>query len=169
MLLRFPLWKVLLVVGTLLLGFLACLPNMISEEQRQSYFSWWPTEPLKLGLDLKGGASILLEIDTDDLRTNELRETNRMVGEKLRETPLIPVRERNPQGDAITVRVSNPADTQRALDRLRTLGPADMYAIAQRPDGAIEIKFTQARFDQLMERAVEALARPCSAGRTIPA
>lgn len=156
MLLRFPPWKVALVLGTLLLGFLACLPNLISEEQRQSYFSWWPTEPLKLGLDLKGGASILLEIPEDDLRANELRETNRQVGEKLRETPLIPVRERTPQGDAIIVRVSNPDDTQRAMDRLRTLGGPDTYIINRRPDGAIEFKFTDAHFDRLMRDAVEA-------------
>lgn len=156
MLLRFPPWKVALVLGTLLLGFLACLPNLISDEQRQSYFSWWPTEPLKLGLDLKGGASILLEIPEDDLRANELRETNRQVGEKLRETPLIPVRERTPQGDAIIVRVSNPDDTQRAMDRLRTLGGPDTYIINRRPDGAIEFKFTDAHFDRLMRDAVEA-------------
>jgi len=156
MLLRFPLWKVALVVGTLLLGLLACVPNLLSEEQRETYFSWWPTEPLKLGLDLKGGASILLEVPADDLRQNELRETNRAVGEKLRETPLIPVRERTPQGDAVIVRVSNPEDTQRAIDRLRTLGGSDVYAIGQRADGAIEVKFTEARFEQLMNRAVEA-------------
>ncbi len=156
MLLRFPPWKVALVLGALILGFLACAPNMLNEEQRRSYFGWWPTQPLKLGLDLKGGASILLEIPEADLRTNELREANRMVGEKLRETPLIPIRERNAQGDAVIVRVANATDTQRAIDRLRTLGAADMYAISQRPDGAIELKFTEAHFQRLMNDAVEA-------------
>lgn len=156
MLLRFPPWKVAIVLVTLSLGFLACLPNLISEEQRKTYFSWWPTEPLKLGLDLKGGASISLEIDPVELRSNELRETNRLVGDKLRETPLIPVRERTPQGDAIIIRVSNPDDTQRAMDRLRTLGGPDTYIINRRPDGAIEFKFTEAHFDRLMNNAVEA-------------
>jgi protein-export membrane protein SecD len=156
MLLRFPPWKVALVLGTLLLGFLACTPNLLTEEQRQSYFSWWPTQPLKLGLDLRGGASISLEIDPVELRTNTLRETNRMVGEKLRETPLIPVRERTPIDDAVVVRVANADDTQRALDRLRTLGGADTYTINRRTDGAIEVKFTQQRLDTLMSDAVEA-------------
>ena len=156
MLLRFPPWKVALVLATLILGLLLTLPNVLTEKQREDYFSWWPTQPLKLGLDLKGGASISLEIPEDDLRTNELRQVNRMVGEKLRETPLIPVRERTPQGDSVLVRVTNSADTQRAIDRLRTLGGADVYTIGQRADGAIEIKFTEARFDQLMESAIQA-------------
>ncbi|MFZ4686276.1 MAG: protein translocase subunit SecD [Hyphomonadaceae bacterium] len=156
MLLRFPPWKVALVLATLILGLLLTLPNVLTEKQREDYFSWWPTQPLKLGLDLKGGASISLEIPENDLRTNELRQVNRMVGEKLRETPLIPVRERTPQGDSVLVRVTNSADTQRAIDRLRTLGAADVYTIGQRADGAIEIKFTEARFDQLMESAIQA-------------
>lgn len=156
MLLRFPPWKVALVLATLLLGFLTCMPNLLTEQQRATYFNWWPTQPLKLGLDLRGGASISLEIDPAELRANELRNTNRAVGEKLRETPLIPVRERTPQGEAVVVRVSNPADAQRALDRLKTLGASDTYIIGQRADGAIEVKFTEAHFDRLMTNAVEA-------------
>ena len=80
-------------------------------------------------LDLKGGASISLEIDPAELRTNELRNVNRMVGDKLRETPLIPVRERTPQGDAVIVRVTKAEDTQRAIDRLKTLGGPTIYTI----------------------------------------
>ena len=36
----------------------------------------------------------MLQIDPAELRANELLNVNRMVGDKLRETPLIPVRER---------------------------------------------------------------------------
>lgn len=156
MLLRFPPWKVALVVGTLVIGLLLCLPNILTEQQRKDYFGWWPTQPLKLGLDLKGGASISLEIDPVELRTNELRNFNRMIGEKLRETPLIPVRERTPTNDSIVVRVSNPADAQRALERLKTLGDATTYTFTQRADGAIEAKFTEQYFETLRENAVDA-------------
>jgi protein-export membrane protein SecD len=156
MLLRFPAWKVTLVVGTLVLGLLLCLPNILTEKQRTDYFGWWPTQPLKLGLDLKGGASFSLEIDPVELRANELRNFNRQVGDKLRETPLIPVRERVPQDDSILVRVTNAADTQRAMDRLKTLGDAATYIITQRGDGAIEVKFTEQYFETLREQAVDA-------------
>jgi len=164
MLLRFEPWKVALLLGTLLIGLLMAVPNIVPPEMLAKAtadkpggaLSWWPTQPLKLGLDLKGGASISLELDPAELRTNELRNVNRMVGDKLRETPLIPVRERNPQGDAIVVRVSNADDTQRAIDRLKTLGGADVYTVARRADGAIEVKFTEAHFQKIQLDAVNA-------------
>ena len=164
MLMRFAAWKVALLLGTLLLGLLLAAPNVLPPEmlakatadKPAGAFSWWPTQPLKLGLDLKGGASISLELDPAELRVNELRNVNRMVGDKLRETPLIPVRERNPQGDAVIVRVANADDTQRALDRLKTLGGPDVYTIGRRPDGALEVKFTEAHFKKLQIDAVNA-------------
>ena len=154
MLLRFSAWKVALLLVTLIGGLLLAVPNVLTAEQRAGAFSWWPTQPLKLGLDLKGGASISLEIDPVELRANELRNINRQVGDKLRETPLIPIRERNPQADAIVVRVADPANTQRAIDRLKTLGTADQYTIDRRADGAIEVKFTEKHFKQLQIDAV---------------
>jgi protein-export membrane protein SecD len=156
MLLRFPLWKVVLVWGTMLIGFLCALPNMVTEEQRAAYLSWLPVQPLKLGLDLRGGASISLQIDPAELRENELRNVNRMAGDKLRETPLIPVRERAPRGDAVVIRVANAADTPKALERLKTLGAPTDYLVTERPDGAIEIRFSEAYFTTLQSNAVDA-------------
>ena len=171
MLLRFPLWKVILVLGTLLVGTLACLPNLLTEEQRAQYIPWLPVKPLNLGLDLKGGASILLEVDPVELRQNELRNVNRAIGEKLRETPLIPVTSRNPEGDAVVVKLRNASDKAQALERIRSLGkpPAgaigvpDHYVITERADGAIDIRFSQQRFEQLqmdaLSSSIEAVRR----------
>lgn len=169
--LRFPLWKVLLILGTILLGTVACLPNLVNEEQRAQYLSWLPVKPLNLGLDLKGGASILLEVDPVELRQNELRNVNRAVGEKLRETPLIPVTSRNPEGDAVVIKLRNAADKAQALERLKSLGkpPAgaigvpDYYVLTERADGAIEMRFSAAHFDKLqidaLSSSIEAVRR----------
>ncbi len=156
MLLRFPAWKVALLFFTLFAGLICSVPNLLTEQQRAAYLGWLPVQPLKLGLDLKGGASISLQIDPAELRANELLNVNRMVGDKLRETPLIPVRERAPRGDAVVVRVANAQDTPKALERLKTLGAVGTYAITERPDGAIEIRFTDSYFATLQSNAVEA-------------
>src|SRR5690349_2696422 len=145
--LSFPPWKVALVLLTLFVGLLCAAPNVLTEQQRAQYLGWLPVKPLNLGLDLKGGASILLEVDPVELRQNELRNVNRAVGEKLRETPLIPVISRNPEGDAIVVKLRNAEDAQTAIARLKQLskppagaiGQTDYYAITQRADGAIEL------------------------------
>jgi protein-export membrane protein SecD len=156
MLLRFPAWKVALLFFTLFAGLICSVPNLLTEQQRAAYLGWLPVQPLKLGLDLKGGASISLQIDPAELRANELLNVNRMVGDKLRETPLIPVRERAPRGDAVVVRVANAEDMPKALERLKTLGAVGTYAITERPDGAIEIRFTENYFATLQSNAVDA-------------
>ena len=71
MLLRFAAWKVTLIVGALLLGALFCLPNFFLDSAGKSTLTWLPTGPLHLGLDLRGGASVLLEVDANELKTNE--------------------------------------------------------------------------------------------------
>jgi len=73
MLLRFEAWKVTLLLVTLIAGISLAVPNVLSDQQRKDYIAWWPSQPLKLGLDLKGGASISLEIDPVELRADELR------------------------------------------------------------------------------------------------
>ncbi len=162
MLLRFPPWKIALVLVALFLGALLCVPNLVTEQQRKDYLAWLPTGPLNLGLDLKGGASILLEVDPVELRTNELRNVSRMVGEKLRETPLIPTASRGAEGDAVVVKLRNAADATTAIERITSLGkPAlgqigvgNSYVVTQRPDGAIEVKFTEQHFEKLQVDAL---------------
>ena len=86
MLLKFAPWKVALIALALLGGAIMCLPNVLPAQ----YTQWIPTRALNLGLDLKGGASILLEVDPDELRTNRLNiDVSRSIREKLREAPLI--------------------------------------------------------------------------------
>lgn len=80
MLMRFPAWKVVLIVLAVAIGGFLALPNIAPASLR----AYLPTPQLKLGLDLQGGASILLEIDPEDLRTNKLRELLRDVREEFR-------------------------------------------------------------------------------------
>ena len=62
-----PLWKRILVVVTVILSFAYTLPNFVSEQTReqwsQSLPSWMPSKSVSLGLDLQGGAHLLLQAD----------------------------------------------------------------------------------------------------------
>ena len=97
--LQFPAWKVILISATLLVGTLMALPNLFSDsflgveplrpdtptaEQLADYneakaaadASWWPgflpSSKVNLGLDLRGGVYLLMEIDRDDVIANRL-------------------------------------------------------------------------------------------------
>ena len=63
----FARWKILLVVAVCVLGVLYALPNMLSSGGRDwlqanlpVYFA--PTQGVNLGLDLRGGSHLLLEV-----------------------------------------------------------------------------------------------------------
>lgn len=162
MLLRFPAWKVVLVILSLFVGTILCLPNVVPER----YLAWLPTGPLNLGLDLKGGASILLEVDPDELRTNKLTELSTSVREALRKQPLIAAGpgSRTVVGDALIVRPNKPEDTAEAMRRIQELGnppigsigQANTLNVTQRADGAIEVRFTQQAFEQMQADALSA-------------
>ena len=50
--------KTALVLGACLLGFLLCIPNLVAAPA-----SWLPWRTVHLGLDLRGGSYLLLEVD----------------------------------------------------------------------------------------------------------
>ena len=96
-----------------------------------------------------------------------------MVGEKLRETPLIPVRERNAAGRR-RHRARAPIRRirqRRRMERLKTLGGGGQSTpIAQRADGAIEMQVHRGALRQAAGRCASTpRARPFSAAPTTPA
>lgn len=83
-----PFWKSVLIFSAVVLAFLYSLPNALSPEARAwmgEHVSFLPHKTVNLGLDLRGGAHLLYEVDVEgvfkeradlllqDLRT-ELRE-----------------------------------------------------------------------------------------------
>jgi preprotein translocase subunit SecD len=62
--LRFPTWKIALVLGICVLGLVYALPNLFPRAEMERMPDWLPHEQINLGLDLQGGSHLLLEVDT---------------------------------------------------------------------------------------------------------
>ena len=78
--LHFERWKIIAIVGTCLAGLLFASPNFFSKEFVSTWPSFLPKRQMPLGLDLRGGAHLLLALDTNDLRKEwltQLREESR--------------------------------------------------------------------------------------------
>lgn len=64
-----PRWKLLAVILISLLAFIYSSPNVVSPQTRDwmqtNLPSWLPTKTINLGLDLRGGAHLLYEVDVD--------------------------------------------------------------------------------------------------------
>lgn len=70
--LNFPRWKVLMIIGVVLVGLITSLPNFLSEKQRNSLPGFMPEQTLALGLDLQGGVYLLYEARTEDVISSRL-------------------------------------------------------------------------------------------------
>ncbi|MEL6663634.1 MAG: protein translocase subunit SecD [Pseudomonadota bacterium] len=182
--LQFPPWKVALISLTLLVGALMALPNAFSNsflgivpdrpanptaETLAEYNaardaaedSWWPgflpSGKVNLGLDLRGGVYLLMEIDPDTVVTNRLTVFLADVNDALR----TPSNDRvygfgEVEGDTLVVTLTRnrlEADSmEKALDRIRdvntqvegALGGQRTYNVRQVGDTRIEIRLTDA-------------------------
>lgn len=72
---NFPKWKEWLIALVCAFGVLFALPNIIPQSVLNKFPSWMPTQRVNLGLDLRGGAHLLLEVDLDSVRTDYLNQT----------------------------------------------------------------------------------------------
>ncbi|WP_322892333.1 MULTISPECIES: protein translocase subunit SecD [unclassified Yoonia] len=75
---RRPAWVIMTYVVLLLLAVATALPNFLPTTARNALPDWATSQTVSLGLDLQGGAHLLLAVDRDDLaqaRLQDLRET----------------------------------------------------------------------------------------------
>ena len=61
--LYFQTWKLVLILGACLLGVIFSLPNAFSPETVANWPRYVPKKQVSLGLDLRGGSHLLLEVD----------------------------------------------------------------------------------------------------------
>ena len=86
--LHFERWKIIAIVLTCLAGVLFTLPNFFSKETVDGWPSWMPHKQLPLGLDLRGGAHLLLAMDTKELEKDWLATLRDDARKQLREAKI---------------------------------------------------------------------------------
>ncbi len=68
-------WKITLIVLVSVLSFAYCVPNFLNQSQRDwltaNVPAWLPSKSIALGLDLKGGSHLLLEVDVNGVITQK--------------------------------------------------------------------------------------------------
>ncbi len=115
----FTRWKAAAIVLTALIVCLFALPNFFSE----SRLGHWPSfaqRHIVLGLDLQGGSSLLLEVDTKAVRKERLQVIDEDVLRLLRHAR-IPFTGRAVRSGSVQVHITRPDDVAKALERLRGL------------------------------------------------
>lgn len=118
--LYFARWKILAILGTILAGLIVSLPNFFSKEQLAAWPSFLPTRQMPLGLDLRGGAHMLLAMDTNELKTDWLTAVRDDARKQLRDAK-IGFSAVGVQGDVVQVRLVKPEEAEKALTDLKKL------------------------------------------------
>jgi preprotein translocase subunit SecD len=117
--LYFSRWKVAAIVLTIVAAIVFATPNFFSKDFVNSWPDWVPKKQLSLGLDLRGGAHLLYEMDVDQLRDNMIRNLRADVRKKLIDKKIGGIV--GLTKDGVQVRISRVSDMPTALRALREL------------------------------------------------
>ena len=115
----FTRWKAAGILLTALVVCLFAVPNFFSENMIRKWPAW-AQRHIVLGLDLQGGSSLLLEVDTNAVRKERLQALNDDVLRVLRQAR-IPFTGRAIHGNSVEVRITRESDIPQALEKLREL------------------------------------------------
>ncbi len=157
--------KATLILGVCLLGILLGVPNLFPAPA-----AWMPWRTVHLGLDLRGGSYLLLEVDMKAVIKERLDSIADGVRQALRGGQLfyqtiVP----QPDQNRVLLRLRDTSKTQAAIAALKpligqdaTTGRPDM-AIASEPDGAISLTLSAsalaARAAGAVDQSIEIIRR----------
>jgi len=111
--------KVASIVGVCLLGLLLCLPNFVPAPA-----AWLPWRAVRLGLDLRGGSYLLLEVDMAAVLRDRLDAVADTARTTLRTGRIAAAPVVQPDQSRVVVRPTNPAQLEDAARLLRTAATA---------------------------------------------
>lgn len=157
--------KTALIAGVCVLGVLLCIPNFL-----RAPASWLPWRTVHLGLDLRGGSYLLLEVDMAAVtkeRLDSLADTTRTA---LRNKVQFQPPQIQAAQNRVLVRLRDPAQTDIAVNLLGeatkdTSGAAPEYAVAATAGtpGEITISLSEAalraRADSAVLQSIEIVRR----------
>ena len=156
-------WVVATYAFIIFIGTLIALPNVLSQETLDRLPSWLPHERVSLGLDLRGGSHLVLEVDRADLVNERLQNLLQDGRRVLRDSGIDPAGIRR-SGTTITVTLRDPAQRSQAVTQLETLanpvgfgtavGQSDLN-IQTPTDNTITMAYTEAGITSHGSAAVE--------------
>ncbi len=145
---RRPKWVIMTYVVLLLLAVATALPNFLPSTIRSSLPDWATRQTVSLGLDLQGGAHLLLAVERDayaHARLQELRETlaSEMSAQKLEPAAI------RTEGLTVSVPANEALVTKMrdvAAENIEPGQPGDFTVVMS--DGTLRLALTEAGLDR---------------------
>ena len=131
--------KVALIALSCLLSIVFAFPNFLPKETVEKWPSFIPKKQMALGLDLKGGAHLLLSMDVDTLRKDWLTNLQQDARRQLREAKLL-FSGIGIANNSVNVRINNAGDMDAALRELRKLNQQIGNALLGTATNSLDVK-----------------------------
>ena len=172
--LRIATWQVVAILALVLAAVLLVVPSFLRARDGRLARAigcrrGCRRAPITLGLDLQGGAHLLMEVDKPSLVKGQVEQLRDDVRGKLREAKIPLTGGVGVQPRGVIVRIADAAERAKALDLLQSLnqriggalsGATDrMLDISDSGDGAIRLTLTDAAINDKVRRAVDAIDR----------
>ncbi len=147
---EFPTWKKILVALICVVGLAFAAPNFAPGKAVESLPDWVPNKQVNLGLDLRGGSHLLLEVEVQAVIDEYLQFLVDSARVALRQDR---IRYRGLSGleDGITVSITNPEQRERALELIRGI---ELDALTSIEDDRITMLLSE---EQINERRIAAI------------
>ena len=149
--------KAAAILGVCLLGLLVSLPNVLPAPT-----SWMPWRTVHLGLDLKGGSYLLMEVDMKAVIKERLDGLVDGIRQALRPGAIFyQTLESHPEQNRVVLRLRDPAKSEAALAVLRPLVQREEpnntpdLDIATTPDGVITLTLSPVALHTRASAAVQ--------------
>jgi preprotein translocase subunit SecD len=159
----FARWKIAAILGGIVLAAILALPSFLPKERLGAAGDWVPWRQIHLGLDLKGGSSLLLEVDMAAVIRERLGNLADGARTRLRGADIgytgLAAAERS-----VTLRLTDPGRGPEAVRLLRELAnPIQIGMAAPQPDlevnaaadGTVTIVLSEPLLREKASQAVE--------------
>ncbi len=155
--LQFPTWRKVLVLVVCGLGILYSAPNFMAKETAEWIQSWMPEggpgKQVSLGLDLQGGAYLLLDVKAEGVVTERLDANIDAVRTALLEARVRYRPAPHIQGNDIVFKILQLERLAEVESLMRSVDP-DMVVEAGE-DGTFRLRFTEQAVIEIQRRVIE--------------
>lgn len=151
--LHFSRWKISFIIAVILLGIFYAAPNLLPKENGEPLYG----QTVNLGLDLRGGSYLLLELDFNAYLKEQLDDIRQQVraafrGEKVNDSRIGYKGGILIVGDQVKLKLTDPAQEDGVVDLIRAISD-DVDVVADK--GELQIGFTENAIRRMRENVIQ--------------
>ncbi len=151
-----PTWKIVLVIFVCLLGFANSAPNLLPtqtvEHIRQNYPSWIPTNTINLGLDLQGGAHLLVEPEFPEVIEERIESLSDSIDDLLKENDIRRDGRIKEARDNLSLKIK---DTTKLDEATRAINRMEDGLNISTEGNTLNISFTDEALEDIRTKVIE--------------